>query len=83
MGLCCCYGKNADALLSYGSEEREIEFNKYSSSNDNSLKIIEEKYNILNYIYLLEFINYLENFSIDTATVPFNSKVYIHLKMNF
>ena len=74
MGLCCCYGKNADALLSYGSEEREIEFNKYISSNDNSLKIIEEKYNILIYIYLLEFINYLETFSIDTATVPFQGK---------
>ena len=75
MGLCCCcYGKNADALLSYGSEEREIEFNKYISSNDDSLKIIEEKYNILIYIYLLEFTNYLETFSSDTATVPFKGK---------
>ena len=75
MGLCCCcYGKNPDALLSYGSEEREIEFNKYISSNDDSLKIIEEKYNILIYIYLLEFTNYLETFSSNTATVPFQGK---------
>ena len=75
MGLCCCYGKNSDALYSYASDEDEIEFSKYFSSNDDILKIVEEKFNILNYIQLLEFVNYLETFSIQTATVPFQGKL--------
>jgi hypothetical protein len=71
----CCSSKNVDAFNQLAPEEKEIQFPNYISSNDGILEKLEKVYNLFNYITLIEYINQLENFSIETATVPF-SKAY-------
>ena len=71
----CCSSKNTDAFNQLAPEEKEIQFPNYISSNDKILEKIEKVYNLFNYMTLIEYINQLEDFSIETATVPF-SKAY-------
>ena len=68
----CCAKKGANTGYQIASpDEKEIQKFIYKSSNDSQLEIIENKYNLLTYIQLVEYINLLENYSPDTATVPF------------
>jgi hypothetical protein len=57
------------------SNEREIPPQKYTSPNDAYFDEIETKYNVLTYIQLVDYINLLENYSIETATIPFSGKM--------
>ena len=78
MGFDVCCNKRTQPDVSYSlapPNEREISIQKYHSSNDSFFNDIETKYNILTYVQLAEFINLLENYSLDTATVPFEGKM--------
>ena len=54
------------------STEREISKHKYSSTHDSFFNEIEGKYNILTYIQLIDYINLLEYYSLETATLQFD-----------
>lgn len=75
MGICCNKKSNESGLGLAPSNEREITVQKYHSSNDSFFDDIETKYNILSYIQLIEYINLLENYSLDTATLPFEGEM--------
>ena len=78
MGLqvCCDKRRSPDSNMSLApSNEREIAFQKYHSSNDAFFDDLETKYNILTYIQLIEYINLLENYTLETATIPFDGKL--------
>lgn len=74
--VCCNKRNQPDSAYSLAPpNEREIAVQKYHSSNDSFFDEIETKYNILTYIQLAEYINLLENYSLDTATLPFDGKM--------
>ena len=78
MGFDICCNKrplpNAIKTLS-PPNEKEIPPQKYSSSNDEYLDEIETKYNVLTYIQLIDYINLLEYYTAETATVDFPGKL--------
>ncbi len=55
--------------------EKEIIMYKYASTHDLYFNDIEGKYNILTYIQLIDYINLLEYYSSDTATLEFNKSL--------
>ena len=63
----CCKKEDTSSVFAPG--ENEIDFPSYSSRSDNYFALIETKYNLLNHVQLLEYINLLEGFSIQTATI--------------
>ena len=72
MGLKMCRAKKRiNEGFQIAPNEKEIQKFTYNSSNDSQLDVVENKYNLLTYIQLIEYINLLENFSASTATVPF------------
>ena len=78
MGLNICCNKRPTTNTQNNlapSSEREISPQKFTSSNDSYFDEIETKYNVLTYIQLVDYINLLEQFTIETATVPFDGKI--------
>ena len=74
--ICCNKRPVPNAANSLApSNEREIPPQKYTSPNDAYFDEIETKYNVLTYIQLVDYINLLANYSIETATVPFSGKM--------
>ena len=72
MGIDACCNKriSADSVMSFAPQnEREIQVQKYNSSNDALFQEIEIKYNFFTYLSLVEYINLLEFYSLETATV--------------
>ena len=69
--LCCTKKRSNEGYQIASSDEKEIQKFNYKSSHDSQLDIIENKYNLLTYIQLIEYINLLADFSPSTATVPF------------
>jgi hypothetical protein len=75
----CCISdayRNLENIIAIGEEE--VTFEIYSSSNDKILEPIEYTYNILKYISLIEYVNFLDGFLIN---IPFFD--YNNLKINF
>ncbi len=68
--------RSLNALAPY---EKEIDFKYYKSINDKYVLKLETNQNIFTFVILIEFINMLENFSPETATLPFEE----HLKSKF
>jgi len=68
----CCSSKNSDVFNQLAPDEKEIPFPNYISSNDKLLEKIEKSYNLFNYMTLIEYVNLLESFSMENATVPFS-----------
>ena len=62
--------------------EREISPIRFTSPNDSFFEDIETKYNVLTYIQLVEFLNLLENYSIETATLTFTGKMRTDFSKN-
>jgi len=78
--VCCNKRRSTDSVHSLApSNEREISVQKFHSTNDSFFDDIETKYNILTYVQLIEYINLLENYTLDTATIPFDGE----MKTNF
>ena len=73
--FCNCFSSkktNQNLVQIAPSTERQIPVYKYSSSYDSFFKDIEGKYNILTYIQLIDYINLLEYYCLETATIQFN-----------
>ena len=75
MGGCCncgcCGSKGGEAFNALAPDEKEIDFKYYKSINDKYVLKLETNQDIFTFITLIEFINMLENFSPETATLPF------------
>ena len=69
MGCKLCRKKGYQKVNYLAPEEKEIKFKDYSSPNDQPLIIIESKHNFLNFVQLVEYINLLDQFTIETSTV--------------
>ena len=52
--------------------EEKIEFPQYSSISDRHLEILEKDNNLLRYITLVEYINLLSHYTLETANIPFD-----------
>ena len=74
--VCCNKRTQPDSSNSLApSNEKEIAVQKYHSSNDSFFDEIETKYNVLTYVQLAEYLNVLENYTLETATLPFDGKM--------
>ena len=86
MGICLCCKKTLEVTSSvFAPEEQEISSDEYESRSDSYFTLVEGRYNLINYVQLSEFMNLLEAFSIQTATIHFEGKYRsnFHQKMNF
>ena len=73
MGCNICRKKGYQKVNYLAPEEKEIDFKDYSSQNDQPLSLIEKKENFFNLVQLVEYINLLEQFTIESSTVLSNS----------
>ena len=64
-----CRKKGYQKVNYLAPSEKEIDFKDYSSPNDEPLNIIEGKQNFFNFVQLIEYINLLDQFSIQSSTV--------------
>ena len=69
MGCNFCKKKGYQTINYLAPLEKEIEIKDFSSQNDDLLEILETKYNLFKYIQIVEYINLLEEFTIETCTV--------------
>jgi hypothetical protein len=69
MGCNMCKKKTYQKINYLAPEDKEIEIKDYSSQNDKNLEILETKINLFNFVQLVEFVNLLEQFSIETSTI--------------
>ena len=79
MGNCivkCNQSENESSLIA--ETEEEIEFPYYSSLSDNHLEILEKNNNIFRYISLVEYINLLSYFTLETSATPFEGPYKIN-----
>ena len=67
----CCKKEPEDTSGVFAKGESEINFPIYTSSFDEYFTLVEKDFNLIVYIQLLEYMNLLETFTIQTATVPF------------
>ena len=67
----CCKKEPEDTSGVFAKGEPEINFPIYTSSSDEYFTLVEKDFNLIVYIQLLEYMNLLETFTIQTATVPF------------
>ena len=85
MGLNICCEKRFAKTEIYSlapPNEREISPIRFTSPNDSFFEDIETKYNVFTYIQLVEFLNLLENYSIETATLTFTGKMRTDFSKN-
>ena len=69
MGCNQCRKKGYQKVNYFAPDEKEIKFKDYSSPNDHPLGEIESKQNFFKYIALYEYINLLDNFTVENSTV--------------
>ena len=69
MGCNMCRKKGYQKVNYLAPDEKEIEFKDYSSPNDQPLSIIESKNNFFNFVQLVEYLNLLDQFTIQSSTV--------------
>ena len=67
----CCKKEPEDTSLVFAPDEIEINIQEYISSSDQYFTLIEKNYNLMASIQLLEYMNLLEVFNIETATILF------------
>ena len=69
MGCNQCRKKGYQKVNYLAPDEKEIKFKDYSSPNDEPLSEIENKQNFFNFVQLVEYINLLDQFTIESSTV--------------
>lgn len=67
----CCKKEPEDTSGVFAKGESEINFPIYTSTSDEYFTLVEKDFNLIVYIQLLEYMNLLETFTIQTATVQF------------
>ena len=72
--LSCCKKISEDTSSIFAPGEQEVYFPDYESRSDKYFSLIEGKYNLIKHIQLLEFLNLLELFSLETATIHHDGK---------
>ena len=75
MGCKICEKKTFQTENFFVPNEKEIKFLDYKSTNGQFLEIIEHTYNFFTYISLIEYMNLLEYFTIETSTTIFESRM--------
>ena len=70
----CCKKMPEDTSSVFAKGESEIDFPEYESRSDKYFSLIEGKFNLISHIQLLEYMNLLEHFSLQTATIDFEGK---------
>jgi hypothetical protein len=70
----CCKRYSEDTSSVFAPGEQEIYFKQYESRSDPYFTLVEGKYNLLINVQLLEYINLLESFSLQTATLHHGGK---------
>ena len=80
MGCNLCRKKGYQKVNYLAPDEKEINFKDYTSPNDEPLTIIESKENFLNFVQLVEYVNLLEQFTIESSTV--NSERQLRTKFS-
>ena len=70
----CCKKVSEDTSSVFAKGESEIDFPEYESLSDKYFSLIEGKFNLISHIQLLEYMNLLEHFSLQTATIDFEGK---------
>ena len=83
MGNCFvnCNQSEEDSTLLAKIEE-EVKFPQYSSISDSHLEILEKDNNLLRYITLVEYINLLSYYTLETANIPFDGPYKITFSYN-
>ena len=69
MGINCCKETQKEDPNVLAKGEQEIDFAEYTSSNDKLVQKIEQNYNLLTHLQLYYYLNHLDTFSIETATL--------------
>lgn len=69
MGSYFCKKKGFDRINYLAPEEKEIIIKDYSSSNDELLKILETTHNYFTLVLLVDYVNLLEQYSIETSGI--------------
>jgi hypothetical protein len=80
MGCNLCRKKGYQKVNYLAPDEKEINFKDYTSPNDEPLTIIERKENFLSFVQLVEYVNLLEQFTIESSTV--NSERQLRTKFS-
>jgi hypothetical protein len=77
MGTICnmCRKKGYQKVNYLAPEEKEITFKDYSSPNDEPLSVIETTHNFFSFVQLVEYINLLEQFTIESSTIPSDAEM--------
>ena len=65
----CCEKRTYQKINYLAPEEREIEIKDFDSPNDKNLEILESKFNFFNFVQLVEYVNLLDQFNIQTSTI--------------
>ena len=69
MGCKFCRKKGYERINYLAPDEKEIVLKDYSSENDALLNILESTYNYLTQVQLVDYVNLLEQFSLETSFV--------------
>ena len=73
--LCKKLTQTTQTENSFCPNEKEIKFLDYKSTYNDLLDVVDRRYNFFTYISLIEYMNLLESFSIETSTSPFEGKM--------
>ena len=69
----CCNEKGYEAISNLSPDEKDFSFLSYESYEDDNIEKLDNEYNILHSISLLDFLSNLENFDIQNINNPFTS----------
>ena len=69
MGINCCKETQKEDPNVLAKGEQEIDFADYTSSNDKLVQKVEKNFNLLTHLQLYYYLNHLDTFSIETATL--------------
>ena len=69
MGCNFCKKKGYKSINYLAPEEKEIQIKDYSSEKDKNLEIFKTKLNFFGFVQLVEYVNLLEEFTMETSAV--------------
>ena len=82
MGSNFCKKKGYQTINYLAPEEKEIQIKDYSSENDKNLEVFETKLNLFSFVQLVEYVNLLEEFTMETSTIITDEPMRINFNNN-